>query len=65
MILQGSAAQHNTVTVQMDVVSRSKGANKYDRKLKIGIRPRQFKESEQEQCAPVVGKHNNVTITFR
>ena len=36
MTLQGPAAQHDTVTVQIDIVSKSEGANKYDRKLKIG-----------------------------
>jgi hypothetical protein len=38
----------------MDVISKSKGANKYRRKLKIEICPGQFKESEQEQFAPVL-----------
>jgi hypothetical protein len=37
MTLQGSAAQHDTFTAQIDIVSKSDGANKYDRKLKIGI----------------------------
>ena len=40
MTLQGPAAQHDTVTVQIDIVSKSEGANKYDRKLKIGNWPR-------------------------
>jgi hypothetical protein len=37
MTLQSPAAQHDTVTIQIDIVSKSEGANKYDRNLKVGI----------------------------